>query len=60
MTITELLNKRPVILGSRERYDLRCVPFSARAYMCILEDQEDRNLYLSISRSPAFMMERKI
>ncbi|HAA25585.1 MAG TPA: hypothetical protein DCE11_05630, partial [Ruminiclostridium sp.] len=60
MTITELLNKRPVILGSRERYDLRCVPFSARgAYMCILEDQEDRNLYLSISRSPAFMMERK-
>lgn len=60
MTITEILNKRPVILGSRERYDLRCVPFSTRgSFMCILEDQEDRNLYLSISRSPAFAMERK-
>lgn len=60
MTITEILNKRFVILGSRERYDLRCVPFSTRgSFMCIVEDQEDRNLYLSISRSPAFMMERK-
>ncbi len=60
MTKPELINTGSVILGSMERFDLRSVPFSTKgSYMCILEDREDRNLYLSISRSPAFTMERK-
>ena len=60
MTKPELINTGSVILGSMERFDLRSVPFSTMgSYMCILEDQEDRSLYLSISRSPAFTMERK-
>jgi len=56
----EAINKESVILGSKEKYDLRFVPFSRKgSYMCILEDKKDRNLYLSFSRSPGFLMERK-
>ena len=51
---------KSIILGSDERFDLRSVPFSIRgSYLCILENQEDRCLYLSISRSPSMMIERK-
>ena len=48
------------ILGSGQRFDLRVVPFSRRgSYMCVLEDPHDRNLYLSITRSPEARMQRK-
>ena len=51
---------KSIILGSEEKFDLRSVPFSARgSYLCILEAPEDRSLYLSITRSPTMMIERK-
>ena len=49
-----------IILGSGEKFDLRSVPYSIRgSYLCILEDPEDRCLYLSITRSPVIALERK-
>ena len=55
-------NKIPntVILGSRMKFDLRSAPFSKKgSFLCILEDSEERCLYLSITRSPINMIERK-
>jgi len=52
--------KNSVILGSKEKFDLRSVPFSIKgSYLCILEDAKDRNLYLSITRSPTPDIQRK-
>lgn len=52
--------EKNVILGSNQNYDLRVAPFSRRgSFVCILEDPDDRNLYLSISRSPESRMQRK-
>jgi hypothetical protein len=48
------------MLGSAEKFDLRSVPFSyCGSYLCVLEDPEDRNLYLSMSRSPKLLIHRK-
>ncbi len=48
------------VLGSEQRFDLRAVPFSKRgAFLCVLEDEKDRNLYLSVTRSPDLWMQRK-
>ena len=48
------------ILGSRMKFDLRSVPFSSHgAFLCIFESQDDRSLYLSISRSPERTNERR-
>ncbi len=60
MTEQKCIIQGNIILGSDERFDLRSVPFSIRgSYLCILENQEDRCLYLSISRSPSMTIERK-
>jgi len=51
---------KSVILGSKEAFDLRSVPFSIKgSYVCVLEDAEDRSLYLSITRSPTTVLQRK-
>jgi hypothetical protein len=51
---------KPALLGSGERFDLRAAPYSVRgSYLCIHEAPEDRNLYLSITRSPVIALERK-
>ena len=48
------------ILSSTGKHDLRAIQFSRRgAFLCILEDDQDRQLYLSISRSPNMWMQRK-
>ena len=58
--MSETMVSKSIILGSDKKFDLRSVPFSAKgSYMCVLEDPYDRSLYLSITRSPAMMMERK-
>ena len=50
----------PVLLSSAGPFDLRNVPFSRRgSFLCILEDDRERELYLSISRSPQMWMQRK-
>lgn len=54
------MSTQSIILGSGEKFDLRSVPYSIRgSYLCILEDPEDRCLYLSITRSPVIALERK-
>lgn len=48
------------ILSSTGKHDLRAIQFGRRgAFLCILEDDQDRQLYLSISRSPNMWMQRK-
>lgn len=50
----------PAILGTGMPFDLRSVQFSRRgSFLCILEDDADRSLYLSLSRSPKMWMQRK-
>lgn len=49
----------PHLLGSTEAFDLRSVPFSRRgSFLCILEDDTDRSLYLSVTRSPEMWSQR--
>ncbi len=51
---------KSVLLGSRERHDLRAMQFTRRgAFLCLLEDDQDRQLYLSLSRSPDMWLLRK-
>jgi putative isomerase len=58
--MSETIMSTSIILGSGEKFDLRSVPYSIRgSYLCILEDPEDRSLYLSITRSPTLSLERK-
>ncbi len=52
--------EREILLSSTGSHDLRAVQFSRRgAFLCVLEDDEDRSLYLSLSRSPDMWMQRK-
>lgn len=47
------------LLGSEERFDLRSVPFSRRgSFICVLENDTDRHLYLSVTRSPEMWAQR--
>jgi hypothetical protein len=51
---------KQAFLGSYEKFDLRHLPYSIRgSSMCVLEDPEDRRLYLSLTRSPGIGLERK-
>ena len=46
-------------LSSRGGFDLRSTEFSRRgSFLCILENDEDRSLYLSVSRSPEMWAQR--
>ncbi|MDR0999241.1 MAG: hypothetical protein LBL96_00305 [Clostridiales bacterium] len=55
-----ILKAAPGMLGSAEKFDLRSAPFSyCGSYICVLEDAEDRKLYLSLSRSPKLLIQRK-
>ncbi len=47
------------ILSSLGDYDLRSTEFSRRgSFLCLLENDEDRSLYLSVSRSPEMWAQR--
>ena len=49
----------PHLLSSTETFDLRAVPFSRRnCFLCVLEDDRDRSLYLSVTRSPEMWSQR--
>ena len=52
--------KKKVLLSTNGPFDLRHIPFSRRGcFLCVLEDDLDRNLYISLSRSPNMWMQRK-
>ena len=47
------------LFSSTGEFDLRAVPFSARgSFLCILESDDDRQLYLSLTRSPEMWSQR--
>ncbi len=47
------------LLGSEYANDLRATEFSRRgSFLCVLENDDDRELYLSISRSPEMWAQR--
>lgn len=47
-------------LSSGGPFDLRQIQFSRRnCFLCILEDDQDRNLYISLSRSADMWLQRK-
>lgn len=48
------------MFGMKEKFDLCSLPYSGRdSRMAIFEDEETRKLYLTFSRSPSPMVERK-
>ena len=47
------------LLGSEESFDLRSTQFSRRgSFLCVLENDTDRYLYLSVTRSPEMWAQR--
>lgn len=54
-----MMMNQPALLSSEGPFDLRSVPFSRRgSFLCIHENEQDRCLYLCISRSPKMWMQR--
>lgn len=52
-------DREKILLSSTGKYDLRSVPFSRRgSFLCIPENDEDRCLYLSVTRSPEMWAQR--
>lgn len=48
-----------IILSSTGDYDLRAVPFSRKgSFLSVLENDDDRTLYLSVTRSPEMWSQR--
>ena len=51
--------KEKIILSSVGKHDLRATEFSRRgSFICVLENDADRQLYISVSRSPEMWAQR--